>query len=149
MAYQKGEVRTTEITQQQEGVQVRVTIGAVTGNYAGALEARDTFVWLYTRDQGDPEDVIFNGEQLPKIPDLSALYQVERGWTSTKPGLVIAKTGRLPVSAAKEWRPSPAAVNPGWIQVLDATFARPNSGSQFDRLARYRRFSPACGHRHR
>ncbi|MEJ2711029.1 MAG: glycoside hydrolase family 31 protein, partial [Anaerolineales bacterium] len=101
MAYQAGEVRTTEITQQQTGQSVTVTIAGASGTYAGAIDSRDNHLKLFTNHMGAAEIVTLNGETLPQAADAEEFESLPEGWLEAGQGMVWIKSGPMDVSTAK------------------------------------------------
>jgi alpha-glucosidase (family GH31 glycosyl hydrolase) len=101
MAYQAGEVRTTEITQQQSGQSLTVTIAGASGTYAGAIDNRDNHLKLFTNQLGAAESVTLNGEALPQAADAEEFESLPEGWLEAGQGLVWIKSGSMDVSTAK------------------------------------------------
>ncbi len=103
IAYQHGEVRTTEIRQQQQGNEVSVIIAGAQGSYAGASGRRDNVIHLYTNLKGDPTAVVLNGTDLKPYEMEADLEKAESGWVVSDSGVVIVKSGEMYVSEDKEF----------------------------------------------
>lgn len=101
MAYQQGAVRTTELSQQQRGSGVTVTISGASGSFAGAAQTRANVVWLYTDGMGPAASVALNGQPLPPAANPEALEAVPSGWADSGQGYIIAKSPRLDLGQAK------------------------------------------------
>lgn len=100
-AYQTGAVRTTEITQQQNGNRVTVIVTAAQGTYDGALTERDTILQLTTREGGEPQRVTLNGMALEQALSEAEFEAMPDGWYYVAPNLVLVKTGLLGVEIQK------------------------------------------------
>jgi alpha-glucosidase (family GH31 glycosyl hydrolase)/CubicO group peptidase (beta-lactamase class C family) len=100
-AYQRGEVRTTEIRQQQQGNEVSVTIAGAQGTYAGASERRDNVIQLHANIKGVPTAVVLNGSNLTPYEMVGDLEAAERGFAVSENGVVIVKSGEMDISDEK------------------------------------------------
>ncbi len=100
IAYRSGEVRTTIITQQLLEEKVVVSIEAAQGAYQGAPEVRDNLVKLSVEGRLARE-VTLNGSELTEYASLSGLDIATSGWVNAENGLIIAKSGVLPVVESK------------------------------------------------
>ncbi|OGO15863.1 MAG: hypothetical protein A2Z14_10735, partial [Chloroflexi bacterium RBG_16_48_8] len=103
IAYQDGEVRRMEIGQQQQGNEVTITISAAQGTYGGASDRRDNVIKLYANLHGAPEGVTLNGTTLTRYDRREAWEEAESGWMVGEDQAVLAKTGEMDVSEAKEF----------------------------------------------
>ncbi len=103
IAYQRGEVRATEIAQATDPVarQLTVTIGSARGTYTGAVAKRDAIVEAMLEPGTRPKAVTLDGAALPEHKTAAACEGVARGWCAVKSGRVRVKTGEDDVSAAK------------------------------------------------
>jgi CubicO group peptidase (beta-lactamase class C family) len=102
-AYRQGAVRTTQLTQQQTGQEVVVTIAAARGTYTGALAQRDTIVRLYVAGR-EGTGVTLNGAALPRLDSQAAFDAAASGWYGAGPGLVLARSGAMDVGQEKAFR---------------------------------------------
>ncbi|MCB0036730.1 MAG: DUF5110 domain-containing protein, partial [Anaerolineales bacterium] len=113
IAYQSGEVRQTEISQQWTGEQITVEIGAAEGTFSGAAAERDNVVKLVVGDS-TVSAVRVNGTALTAIESVADWETAVQGWF-TNAGELWVKTGSTAVTEAKEVvvtlsQPSDAAV---------------------------------------
>lgn len=99
-AYQNGEVRRTEISQEMRGSQVTVSIHAAAGSFNGAPDQRDNLVELYI-PEGNVSAVQLNGDELIQYETDEMLSRAESGWILGEDGVVIAKSGELNISQEK------------------------------------------------
>lgn len=83
-------------------------IEASSGSFDGAVESRANVVELATPSQ-QASDVKLNGSSLPRKADRAAFEAAPGGWWNVGNGLVLAKTERLAVGAAKTFEFSLAA----------------------------------------
>lgn len=100
-AYRDGAVRTTQITQQQEGDRVTIKVESANGTYEGAALERDTHLQLLTQHQRKPREVTLNGVVLQAAGSREEWETLESGWYSDETGLLLVKTGRLGVGLEK------------------------------------------------
>ena len=100
-AYQSGEVRTTELSQQWTNAAITVTIAAAEGTYEGAADARNNVLHLALNGE-QVETVLLNGTALPALTSQAEFDAAESGWYWEETA-VYAKSGVQPVNAAKEW----------------------------------------------
>jgi alpha-glucosidase len=100
IAYQKGEVRTTVISQQLVESGVAVTISAATGTYEGALAKRDNVVRLVV-NRMVAAAVTLNGAMLPQLAGHAEFDHAASGWVNESENVIVAKSGRLDVGVAK------------------------------------------------
>ncbi len=108
MAYQRGEVRTTVLSQVQAGDGVTVTIGRTWGSYVGAPAGRDNVVALAVDRAADISEVtltvgVSEPVPLPRYDTQGALDAAPRGWMLAGSRLV-AKSGKLDVTTPKVFR---------------------------------------------
>jgi alpha-glucosidase len=108
MAYQRGEVRTTSLSQVRAGDAVTVTIGGALGDYAGAPASRDNVVSLALDRGADVSEVMLTVGvseplSLPRYDTQRALDAAPRGWVLSGSQLV-AKSGKLNVATPKVFR---------------------------------------------
>lgn len=101
IAYRDGAVRTTEITQQQDGKRINVTVEAAAGSFDGALTERDTHLQLLVEDPASPKEVNLNGAALQEATSQDDWEALESGWFYADNGLLLVKTGRLGVDLKK------------------------------------------------
>lgn len=101
IAYQSGDVRTTGITQQQQGNSITVIVAAAQGTYDGALTERDTILQLVTRPGSEPQRVTLNGTTLPQASSAAEFEAMPGGWYAAASNLVLVKTGVLGVEVEK------------------------------------------------
>ena len=105
IAYQRGEVRTTLITQQRSGDSIRIGIEAAAGGYAGAPDARDNVVELVARGVAGDEVVAVrvDGTSVARATTRSDFDAATSGaWFAAGDGLVLVRSGRAAVSERKE-----------------------------------------------
>jgi len=100
-AYRDGAVRTTQITQQQEGDRVTIKVESANGTYEGAALERDTHLQLLTQHQRKPREVTLNGVVLQAAGSREEWETLESGWYFDEAGLLLVKTGRLGVGLEK------------------------------------------------
>lgn len=100
IAYQKGEVRTTVISQQQIDAQVAVTISAASGTYQGALAKRDNVVRLVVNSRAAGA-VALNGAPLIQLANRAEVDEASSGWANESQNVIVAKCGSLEVGVAK------------------------------------------------
>lgn len=98
-AYQQGAVRTTGITQTRSGARVTLELAAASGRYDGAPDNRDNVVELVA--DGRAAAATLNGEPLPELASMAAFDAGDPGWIDTGSGLVLIRSGVLPVSQVK------------------------------------------------
>ena len=101
VAYQDGAVRTTEISQLLEGERITVTVNAGQGTYDGALNERDIWLQVITRESTPPVSVTLNGQPLEQADSEAAYEALESGWYYAAPNLVLVKTGVMGVDVKK------------------------------------------------
>jgi alpha-glucosidase len=98
LAYQRGDVRTTEITQVTDPAAraVTVKIAPARGSYAGAPARRDAIVEVVLAASPRPKTVTLDGAPLPECT-----ASATRCWTVVRPGRVRIDTGEAAVETAK------------------------------------------------
>jgi alpha-glucosidase len=101
IAYQDGMVRSTEITQQQQGSSITVHVAPAQGTYEGALVERDTHLQVVTRDGNAPNRVKLNGQVLDQAGTEAEFDAMKSGWYFAAPNLVLVKTGVIGVAIPK------------------------------------------------
>ena len=101
IGYQRGEVRTTVISQQLSSGGAQITIEGASGTYEGALAARDNWVKLVIRDYAGAESVALNGRPLVQYDTEAELETASSGWMNAGEHLVVAKSGKVPVAERK------------------------------------------------
>ncbi len=113
VAYQRGEVRTTAISQQVVESKVVVTIAASSGSYQGALPSRDNVLRLAIKGQ-QASAVTLNGAALPPLAGQAEFDAASSGWFNAGPSVILAKSGVLDVNRAKvfEFSLLPTTVSP-------------------------------------
>ncbi len=107
VAYERGEVRTTEISQQRVGGTVSITIAASVGQYAGAPTVRDNVIELAGRALPDagPRSVALDGLILKRVASQSAFAASSTGaWYAPGNGLLLLRSGRIGVDVPKTFR---------------------------------------------
>ena len=102
IAYQRGAVRTTVLSQQLEpsARRARVTVAAASDRYEGAPDRRDNVVELVV-DQARATAVTLNGAELPRHASRAAFEAAASGWANAGANMVLAKSGPRPVAEAK------------------------------------------------
>jgi alpha-glucosidase len=100
-AYQTGEVRATELSQQQIGQGAQVTISAAQGNYSGEPASRANVVMLIMDGADQINQVTLNGVILDHVQNQAALESAPSGWYFAGTNLIIAKSESMPVSLEK------------------------------------------------
>ena len=99
-AYQAGQVRETDLTLTDTGGTTEVNVAPSTGSYAGAPSSRNNIVELVVNDT-QASAVTLNGNTLQQHPNKAAFDAATSGWYNAGSNLIIAKSGNMPVSAAK------------------------------------------------
>lgn len=94
------QTRTTLLSQAQVGQNVNVTVNGSRGTYPGAVDQRDTLVQLVV-ENASASTVRMSGTTLPQHPTLDAFNRSDRGWFNAGGNRILAKSGVLPVTAAK------------------------------------------------
>lgn len=102
IAYQGGAVARTMLSQRRAGSRITVTIGVREGGYEGAPAARDNVVELVAGD-ARVGSVLLNGTRLVRQTSREALERAGAGWFDAGNGLVIARSGTMPVTAPKRF----------------------------------------------
>ena len=131
VAYQKGELRTTVISQQLAEGQALVTIAAASGTYQGALAQRDNVVRLVVNGMGATA-VALNGATLPQLAGRAEFNRAASGWLQESKS-IIAKSGPLDVGVAKVFEfslsstPSSPTGEPGQPQPIATAVPRPSA----------------------
>ena len=100
-AYQKGEVRTTIVAQQQTERLATVTIEGAKGTYPGAPRERDSVVWLVLRDLAGVSRVALNGMPLTQYRTRAEFEAANDGWGNADARVVVAKAGEMSVGSVK------------------------------------------------
>lgn len=101
IAYQSGELRQTEISQQWQDDQIRVEIAPAAGTYPGAADQRDNVLHLSIGDTA-VTTVTLNDDALTQYPSRTEWESAESGWFLESSDL-WAKTGQRPVAEAKQF----------------------------------------------
>ena len=101
MAYQKGQVRTTVIAQQETERMVTVTIEGVSGTYVGAPRERGNAIWLAVRDTAGVDSVALNGMPLTQYSTRTEFEAASDGWGNVDAGVIVAKSGKVAVGRVK------------------------------------------------
>jgi alpha-glucosidase len=107
VAYERGEVRTTEISQYQVGNTITVIVAASVGQYAGAPTARDNVIELAVRGLPDPgpRSVTLNGAVVKQAASQSAFADSSTSaWYAAEDGLLLLRSGRLGIEVPKTFR---------------------------------------------
>lgn len=102
IAYQSGSVATTALSQQATSQAVAVTVGATAGTYEGAPAQRNNVVELVVT-AGRIGSLTLNGNRLRRHESRNAFEQADSGWLVAGEGMVVAKSGVIPVSSAKRF----------------------------------------------
>ena len=93
-------VRTTELRQQLAGNELAVTIGASTGDYAGAPASRNNEVRVVT-DRRRVTAVSLNGLPLPRRNSEAEVRATGTGFYDGGDGHILVRTGERPVGETK------------------------------------------------
>lgn len=109
IAYQKGAIRTTEISQERQDNDITVTIDKSAGTYAGAIETRNNVIKLVV--DHPVQKVLFNGNELSKFTkstestqtESAQFEQADTGWFKDENNTIIAKSGVMSVNDAKKF----------------------------------------------
>ncbi|HET8656762.1 MAG TPA: TIM-barrel domain-containing protein [Longimicrobiaceae bacterium] len=101
IAYQRGAVATTVLSQQGGDAGVVVTVGARQGDYDGAPDRRDNVVELVTRQP--VAAVTLDGRPLRRYDTREELDHAQSGWLRSRDSVVIARSGTLPVGQEKRF----------------------------------------------
>jgi alpha-glucosidase (family GH31 glycosyl hydrolase) len=99
IAYQSGELRATELSQQWADGAIAVTIAAANGAYEGAIEARNNVLHIALNDE-TVTAVLLNGQPLPVLTTQTEFDAAESGWYRGETA-VYAKSGVQPVGLEK------------------------------------------------
>jgi hypothetical protein len=100
VAYQDGQVRTTVIAQHPGEDRFELVITGAEGTYASAPEARANVIRLSVKGL-EAANIVLNGANLQQVTSQVELDAIESGWFNAGGGLIIAKSGVLPVSQDK------------------------------------------------
>ncbi len=98
-AYQRGAVRSTEISQQRTGTKITVSIAPASGTYEGAPASRGNIIQVVAPGT-TAVGVRVNGVSLARVSSSAALDACESGWYAAD-GLVVAKSARFDVLERK------------------------------------------------
>lgn len=101
IAYQDGAVRTTEITQKQEGDRITISVAAAHGTFEGALAERDNHLQVVMKEGREPNRVMLDSQALDRAASETEFASMESGWYYAAPNLVLVKTGVLSVENPK------------------------------------------------
>jgi alpha-glucosidase len=99
IAYQKGEVRVTEISQARKGNDLTVEVHKSQGTYRGAPTSRNNVIELVA--EGSVKKVNLNGNELSKFTNLPDFNRESSGWINLGNNTVLAKSGDTSVSNVK------------------------------------------------
>jgi len=102
IAYQAGEVRTTNISQLQDGKTITIQVDPALGNFDGAVMERDTIIRLSVDQTGSPSAVTLNGTDLAEAGSQAEWEGLVSGWYRGSDNLIHIKTGVMGVGEAKE-----------------------------------------------
>lgn len=102
VAYRSGAKRSTVISQQLSGSTATVTIGAASGDYAGAPASRANVVELVADTQASA--VTLDGTPLTRHANKAEFDAATSGWYNAGGDLIVAKSDSLSVSGAKTFR---------------------------------------------
>jgi alpha-glucosidase (family GH31 glycosyl hydrolase) len=100
IAYQKGAVRTTVMSQQLVEGRVTVTISAASGTYQGALAQRENVVRLVV-NKAAAAAVTLNGAPLRQLAGRAEFDHAASGWVNESENVIVAKSSRLDVGGVK------------------------------------------------
>jgi alpha-glucosidase (family GH31 glycosyl hydrolase) len=101
VAYLKGAVRTTEISQRRTGDRIEIAIKPAIGTYAGAPSHRDNVVELVVCG-AEPIGVTLNGTSLRRATE-AGFDANEGSWYAAGDGLVRIRSGRMDVTRSKHF----------------------------------------------
>ncbi len=101
VAYRRGKVRTTVISQQLSSNGCKVEIASADGDYDGAPDARGLFVKLVFPKALNVAEVLLDGAPMPEIVSPDEFGKAAEGWRQAGPNVVFAKAGRQPVRNAR------------------------------------------------
>ena len=94
-------MRTTLISQQQDGKVVTVKVDAAQGIFEGANRQRNMVVELVIDDPGMPVMVTLNGSPLVESGTETERQAMDSGWYAATPNLVLVKTRLMNVETEK------------------------------------------------
>jgi alpha-glucosidase len=100
VAYLRGAVRRTALSQRRRGSRIEITIGAGVGRFEGAPAARDAVVELVTC-RAEPIDVALDGATLARRTTQADFDGGGPGWWAPGDGVARIRTGPMPVARAK------------------------------------------------
>lgn len=100
IAYQNSQFRSTLIAQLPGEGNIEVVITGAEGSYRGALDERDNIIMLQVNGLVAGK-VVLNNEEPVRFETQAELDNALSGWFNAGDGLVIVKSGVLPVSMAK------------------------------------------------
>jgi alpha-glucosidase len=101
IAYQQGAVQATEISQKRDGNQLTVGVNKSEGTYEGAPASRNNVIKLVTDDT--VTKVTLNGSELKEFSNMDDFNRASSGWINAGNNTVIAKSGDMSVSDAKNF----------------------------------------------
>lgn len=101
IAYQQGAVRTTRIFQRRTGQSVTVTVEGSSGTYNGAPSSRNNVVKLVI--DNPVTNATPNGISLSKFLTLADFDKADSGWIDAGNKTILAKSGVMSVTTAKEF----------------------------------------------
>jgi alpha-glucosidase len=101
IAYQKGAVQATEISQERKGDELTVRVNKSEGTYEGAPASRNNVIKLVTDDT--VKKVALSSSELQQFNNLDDFNKASSGWINAGNNTVIAKSGDLSVSDAKQF----------------------------------------------
>jgi alpha-glucosidase len=107
IAYLDGALATTAISQRRVGGRTVVHIGARQGSYEGARSRRDNVVELVA-GRGGVRAVRVNGTALTRRATRQELDGAGTGWMDAGDGVVIARSGEMPVDAPTRFEFEPS-----------------------------------------
>jgi alpha-glucosidase len=102
VAYLKGAVRTTSITQRRDGDRTAIVIRPARGTYRRAPRELDNVIELALCG-AVARDVALNGVPLARRTSLAEFQTHGRGWYDGGDGLVRMRSGRTSVARAKRF----------------------------------------------
>ena len=100
VAYQRGAVRTTVISQAMSDTRVTVLIEGVSGAYNGAPSIRNNIAKLVVDHQNGAQ-VMLNGQELRERQSQTDWEAASSGWRNTGNNVVLAKSGPIDVAQPK------------------------------------------------
>lgn len=101
IAYQQGKFRTTEISQENTGSMLKVTISGAAGGFDGAPVGRANLLQVVLPPGKHTNHIRLNGSDLPKLESQQALDASESGWLDAGNNLVLVKSPRLLIEMDK------------------------------------------------